>query len=188
MKKKILVFAGPSGVGKSTLSNYLFDNYDNFQFSISATTRLPRDGESHAEHYYFLSLESFEEKIRNNEFVEWEEVYKGRYYGTLKSEIEKISEKGNVAVFDIDVLGALNIKKMFADEAYIVFVKPESIEALKKRLLGRGTESAQELDLRMNRFEKELSLQDKFDDIITNRHGELDESFAHVKNIVEKEF
>lgn len=186
--KKIIVFAGPSGVGKSTLAKVLLDEFEDFQFSVSATTRLPRGQEKDAIDYYFLSKEDFQEKIQNDEFIEWEEVYPGRYYGTLKQEVERISDQGNIAIFDIDVLGALNIKKIYGDDAYVVFVKPESTGALIQRLRDRATEDEEQIQIRKNRFETELSFQDKFDYVLVNKTGEIDFAKDQVRLIVEKHF
>lgn len=188
MKRKILVLAGPSGVGKSTLSRYLLEKYSCFEFSVSATSRLSREGELHGREYYFLSVEEFKESIKEEKFLEWEEVYEGRFYGTLKSEIERINNLGNIAIFDIDVLGALNIKKLFGDEACIAFIKPENPEILEARLRSRGTDDDAEIQMRMKRFEKELLCQADFDLCIINATGKLDESYKQVDALVEKYF
>ncbi len=187
-QKKIIVFAGPSGVGKSTLSKVLLGEYDFFEFSISATTRDAREGEEDGTHYYFLSESEFKKRIQDNGFVEWEEVYEGRYYGTLASEIDRISEVGNVAIFDIDVLGAVNIKKQFGDQAVVVFVKPETTQALVDRLRSRGTETDDQIQMRADRFEKELSYQDSFDEVIVNKTGELEDSKKSLREIIKKHF
>lgn len=186
--KDIIVFAGPSGVGKSTLTNILLDRYDNFEFSISATTRNIRDGEIHAKDYYFLSEDEFKKKINKNDFIEWEEVYPGRYYGTLKSEIDRIIDSGNKAVFDIDVLGAINIKKIFGNQAHILFIKPETVEALEKRLRNRGSESEHDLKMRIKRFEKELAYEGYFDDVVINTSGDLESTKQSVISIIENNF
>lgn len=186
--KKIIVFAGPSGVGKSTLAKVLLEEFNDFQFSISATTRPAREGEKDGVDYHFLDEEAFQEKIQANEFIEWEEVYPGRYYGTLKYEINRIAAEENIAIFDIDVLGALNIKKIYGDEAYVVFVKPESTDALIKRLRARATEDEEQIQIRKDRFETELSFQDKFDYVLVNKTGEIDFAKDQVRLIVKKHF
>lgn len=186
IKKKIIVFSGPSGAGKSTLANILLHYSDIFEFSISATTRQIRLGEKHGKNYYFLTEDDFKKRIENEEFVEWEEVYPGIFYGTLHSEVNRIVGAGRIAVFDIDVLGALNIKKQFGDEALIFFVKPESTEALKKRLRDRGTENEEQIQTRIDRFEKELSYEDKFDVTLVNKTGELDLVRKELISIIEK--
>ncbi|MCI5051274.1 MAG: guanylate kinase [Candidatus Pacebacteria bacterium] len=186
--KKIIVFAGPSGVGKSTLAHMLLEEYDFFNFSISATTREPRVGETDEVDYHFLSKEDFHQKISNDEFIEWEEVYEGRFYGTLRNEVEKITDKNNIAIFDIDVVGALNIKKQYGDEAYVVFIKPESVEALLTRLRNRGTETEEQIQMRKDRFVKELSYENKFDYILTNKTGEIEAAQEQIRAIIEKHF
>lgn len=172
--KNIIVLAGPSGVGKSTLTHILLDYSDSFEFSISATTRPIRLGEKNGSDYYFFSEEEFKQRIENGDFLEWEEVYPGRYYGTLKTEVNRITGLGKIAVFDIDVLGAVNIKKQFPETSCTVFVKPESTEALKQRLASRGTENAEQIQTRIDRFEKELSYEDKFDMTLINRTGDIE--------------
>ncbi|MFT6361554.1 MAG: guanylate kinase [Candidatus Paceibacteria bacterium] len=172
-KKKIIVFAGPSGVGKSTLANILLHNSDTCEFSISATTRSIRLGEKHGENYYYFSEEEFKQRIETEDFLEWEEVYPNTFYGTLRSEVARINGLGRVAVFDVDVLGAVNIKKQFGDKAHLVFIKPESTEALKERLRERGTESDEQTEIRISRFEKELAYEDQFDQVIMNTTGDI---------------
>jgi guanylate kinase len=187
-KKKIIVFAGPSGVGKSTLCNMLLNEFDDFEFSVSATTRSIRLGEHNGKSYHFLSEKEFQQGIEHDDFVEWEEVYSGRYYGTLRSEVSRIIASGKKTVFDIDVLGALTIKKQFKDECHIVFVRPESKEALVERLKTRGTENEEEIRTRIERFEKELSYQDKFDEILVNKTGDIKQAREQVIAIAKKHF
>jgi guanylate kinase len=134
MEGKLIIVSAPSGSGKSTLVSHLMSIMDELVFSISATSRDPRGEEKHGIEYYFLSKKEFEEKIANNDFVEWEEVYAGRYYGTLKSEVNRIRESGKSVIFDVDVVGGVNIKKLYSNEALSIFIKPPSIEELEKRL------------------------------------------------------
>lgn len=186
--KKIIVFAGPSGVGKSTLSRILVDEFSQFEFSISATTRNPRGKEKDGVDYYFLSEEKFRKGIINQDFIEYEEVYPGRYYGTLQSEVKRITDLGKKAIFDIDVLGALNIKKQFKEQVCIILVKPESIGALVERLRARGTDSEQEIIIRKNRFEKELSFEKYFDEVIVNTTGDIKSAKKQLLTVIKKHF
>jgi guanylate kinase len=168
-KGKLVIFSAPSGSGKSTIVNELLkeDSYK-LQFSISATTRAPRGEEKHGEEYYFLSVDEFKQKIERDEFLEWEEVYAGCFYGTLKSEIERITSQGNNIVFDIDVVGGVNIKKMFGDNALALFIQPPSIKELKNRLINRGTDSAETIQKRLDKAEFEMTFASKFDTTIVN--------------------
>lgn len=186
--KKIIVFAGPSGVGKSTLSNILINEFPQFEFSVSATTREPRGQEKDGKDYYFFSEDEFKKHIARSNFVEYEEVYPGRYYGTLQSEVKRITNLGKKAIFDIDVLGALNIKKQFKEQVCIILVKPESMEALVERLRARATDSEDEIIIRKNRFEKELSFEKDFDEIITNTTGDIDSAKKQLVDIIKKHF
>jgi guanylate kinase len=186
-KKKIIVLAGPSGVGKSTLTNILLHHSDRFEFSISATTRKIRIGEKNGENYYFFSDEEFKRRIANDEFVEYEEVYPGRFYGTLRSEVTRIVSSDKIAVFDIDVLGAVNIKKQFGDDAYVVFIKPESTEALRERLVARGSENSSEIETRVARFEQELSYEHKFDAVLVNRTGDINSAKNEIIAIAQEQ-
>lgn len=167
-KGKLLIFSAPSGAGKTTLVKYLMGVIPTLEFSISACSRNPRKGETDAKDYYFLSTDEFKSKIRDNEFVEWEEVYKDMYYGTLHSEVDRIRNNGNHVVFDLDVKGGVNIKEQFGNEALAVFVKPPSIEVLKQRLLSRNTETEESIKIRLERAEFELGFENKFDVIIIN--------------------
>ncbi len=165
---KLIIFSAPSGSGKSTIINAVLQKEFNLEFSISATSRAPRGDEKHGKEYYFLSTDEFKEKIRNDELVEWEEVYSGTFYGTLKSEISRITAKGNNIIFDLDVVGGLNIKKMYGEQALSLFIQPPSIEVLKKRLASRGTDSSEKIKERLAKAEEELSYADKFDVVIVN--------------------
>jgi len=182
-KGKLIIFSAPSGSGKSTIVNELLkDDSYKLEFSISATSRAPRGEEQNGKEYYFLDVNDFHNKIQNNEFLEWEEVYKGCFYGTLNSEIERITSKGHNIIFDIDVVGGLNIKKLFQDDAIAIFIKPPSIEELQNRLIGRGTDSAETIQKRINKAEFEMTFADKFDTIIVN--DQLKEAIQNTKKIL----
>ena len=168
MKGKLLIFSAPSGAGKTTIVKHLLQKDFDLNFSVSATSREPRTGETYGKDYFFLSEKDFREKIENEEFLEWEEVYKGIFYGTLKSEVERIRNSGRNVIFDVDVIGGLNIKKHYGDEALAVFVQPPSVEELKKRLRNRSTESEEKINMRIAKAEKELSYASGFDVIIIN--------------------
>lgn len=168
MSRKAILFSAPSGSGKTTIIKQLMQYFDCFEFSISATSRQPRSGESDGVDYYFLTPETFEARVQNDEFLEWEEVYANTRYGTLKSEIDRICGKGKVMVFDVDVNGGLNIKRFFGDDALAIFVMPPSIEVLEQRLRGRGTESEESIQKRLGRSAKELGEAPKFDVTIVN--------------------
>ncbi len=166
-KKRLLAFSSPSGGGKSTISRHLLKVIPNLRFSISATTRQKRPNETWGVDYFFISHEDFEEKIKNNEFIEYEEIF-GNYYGTLKSEIKKAIESGENLVFDIDVKGALSIKKAFPEHSVLIFISPPDGETLRRRLESRGTESEEELTRRLARAEEEMEFKDQFDYVINN--------------------
>ena len=173
-KGKLLIFSAPSGSGKSTIINWLMQEHPelNMHFSISCTSRPPRGQEQNGVEYFFLTPEEFREKIQRDEFVEYEEVYTDRYYGTLKSQVEKQLEAGENVVFDVDVHGAVNIKKAYGEQALSLFIQPPSVEELRRRLTGRGTEKEEEIEKRIARAEYELSFADRFDTVIIN--DELD--------------
>jgi guanylate kinase len=182
MKGKLLIFSAPSGAGKTTIVKHLLQKDFDLNFSVSATSREPRTGETHGKDYFFLSEKEFREKIENDEFLEWEEVYKGIFYGTLKSEVERIRNSGKNVIFDVDVIGGLNIKKHYGDEALAVFVQPPSVEELKNRLRNRSTESEEKINMRIAKAEKELSYAGRFDVIIINDN--LDSALKIVENKV----
>ncbi len=166
---KLIIISAPSGAGKTTIVRELMkDTNLNLMFSVSATSRPPREHEQNGKDYYFLSADEFRQKIKNNEFVEWEEVYKNQYYGTLKEEITRILKMNKNIIFDVDVKGGLNIKKVYPEIALSIFIKPPSVEELKKRLQNRGTETKQSIKKRIAKAEYELSFADKFDKIIIN--------------------
>lgn len=170
---KLLIFSAPSGAGKSTIVNYLLEQNLNLSFSISATSRPPRGTEQNGVEYYFLSPDEFREKIKNNEFLEYEEVYTDRYYGTLKSEIQRITDNGGNVIFDVDVVGGCRIKEYYGDKALSVFVEPPSIEALRERLEKRGTDSAEVINDRIAKAEYEITFAPRFDVIIHNENLEV---------------
>lgn len=166
---KIIIISAPSGSGKSTLINSLMQDENlKLEFSISATTRQPRGQEQNGKEYYFLTEQDFRQKISEKAFVEYEEVYQGRFYGTLKSEIDRIFKNGNNVIFDVDVEGGINLKKKFAQNAISIFIQPPSLEELKRRLKNRGTDSEQEIEKRIAKAEQEISRANFFDVIITN--------------------
>ncbi len=169
MSGKLLIFSAPSGAGKTTIVKHLLSKYgDKLAFSISATTRELRGDEVDGKDYYFISKEDFLHKVAKQEFIEFEEVYSGTFYGTLRSEVERIWKLGKHVIFDIDVIGGLRLKSKFPDEALAIFVNPPSLEILKSRLSGRGTDSNEKLQERFAKAELELSYADKFDVILNN--------------------
>ena len=165
---KLVLFCGPSGSGKTTIVHHLMQQFPMMRFSVSATTREKRPNEEHGKDYYFLSVDEFKEKINNNEFLEWEEVYKDRFYGTLKKEVERILEDGYVAIFDVDVEGGLHIRKQFGRQLLDVFVMPPSVDDLHKRLVARATESEDSLFKRLDKAEKEMNYAFRFNHVIVN--------------------
>lgn len=166
---KALIFSAPSGSGKTTLVKYLLQNNADLGFSISASTRDKRGRtEQDGKDYYFLSPEEFKKKIDNDEFIEWEEVYEGNFYGTLKSEIERLWKEGKNVIFDVDVKGGLSLKKYFGDKALAIFVKVPSLDVLKERLKDRGTESEESLSRRLFKAKFEMSFENKFDVVLIN--------------------
>ncbi|MDD7342191.1 MAG: guanylate kinase [Bacteroidales bacterium] len=168
-KGKLIIISAPSGTGKSTIIGELTkDDSLKLEFSISATTRQPRRGEQDGVNYYFMTVEQFKEAIANDEFAEYEEVYPGRYYGTLKREIERINGDGRNVILDIDVKGGVNVKRMYGDEALSIFIAPPSIATLQARLEGRATDSAEEIAKRVAKAEFELTFADKFDHRVVN--------------------
>ena len=168
MKGKLIIFSAPSGSGKSTIINYLMTQNLNLAFSISATSRPPRGTEQHGVEYYFLSAEEFKQRIANDEFLEYEEVYADRFYGTLKAPIEKQLAEGYNVVFDVEVVGGCNIKKYYGDRALSVFIQPPSIEELRKRLVGRATDAPEVIESRIAKAEFELGFAEKFDVVVIN--------------------
>lgn len=191
MKKgKLIVFSAPSGSGKTTIVRYLLGKEDlNLEFSISAATREARGEEVNGKDYYFMSLKDFKTHIKNEDFVEWEEVYRDNFYGTLKSEVERIWAKGKNVIFDIDVAGGLRIKHKFPEETLAVFVKPPSVDELKRRLKERSTESEEKINMRIAKAHVELATAPQFDVVIKNYDLDiaLEEAYQLVKDFVSKE-
>jgi len=185
MSGKLIILSAPSGAGKTTIVKHLIQQDMNLEFSISACNREKRKREIHGKDYYFLTVNEFKAKISDNEFIEWEEVYKNQYYGTLKSEVDRIWENGNTVIFDVDVMGGINIKKQFKNKALAIFVMPPSLKELKKRLKNRSSEPEDVIKKRIEKAEKELTYFNRFDKIILNKN--LKDTFEEVEKIV-KEF
>ncbi|MFM2369145.1 MAG: Guanylate kinase [Bacteroidota bacterium] len=186
---KLIVFSAPSGSGKTTIVRHLLSKEDlNLEFSISAASRAPRGEETNGKDYYFMSTEEFKKHIKNEDFLEWEEVYRDNFYGTLKSEVERIWAKGKNVIFDIDVSGGLRIKHKFPEETLAVFVKPPSVDELKRRLKERSTESEDKINMRIAKASVELATAPQFDIIIKNYDLDiaLEEAYQLVKNYVNK--
>lgn len=168
MAGKLIIFSAPSGSGKSTIINYLLTQGLNLAFSISATSRAPRGTERDGVEYFFLSPEEFKQRIANDEFLEYEEVYENRFYGTVKAQVEKQLAKGQNVVFDVDVVGGCNIKKFYGERALSVFIQPPSVEELRRRLVGRGTDTPEVIEDRVAKAEFELGFASRFDVVIVN--------------------
>lgn len=165
---KIVIFSAPSGSGKTTIVRELLKRFDDMEFSVSATSRQPRGVEQNGVDYYFLTQDEFRKAVDEDRFVEWEEVYKGTCYGTLRSEIERIWAKGNIILFDVDVMGGMNLKRIFGDKACSIFIMPPSVEELRRRLEGRGTDSAEMVDKRVAKAEFEMTKAPHFDHVVIN--------------------
>ncbi len=179
---KLIIFSAPSGSGKTTIVRRLLEVFPRFEFSISATSRAPRGKEQNGVDYFFLTQEEFRRKVAEEAFVEWEEVYNGTCYGTLKSEMQRIWHKGNVIVFDVDVMGGINLKRIFGDSACSIFIMPPSIEELQKRLEGRATDSAETIAKRVAKADFEISKATEFDHIVIN--DRLDEAVEMTRQII----
>ncbi len=186
---KLIVFSAPSGSGKTTIVRHLLQQPElNLAFSISATSRYKREGETNGKDYYFLSADDFKSRIKNNQFLEYEEVYKDNFYGTLRSEVERIWAMGKHVIFDVDVFGGIRIKKQFPKQTLAVFVQPPSIEELEKRLRNRKTETEEKIATRIAKASKELNMADEFDTIIENVNLEdaKNEAFKQVYDFIKK--
>lgn len=180
--EKVIIFSAPSGAGKSTIVNYLLEKNLGLEFSVSATCRAPRGKEEHGREYYFFTVEEFRKRIEGGEFLEYEEVYPGCYYGTLQSEVERIWAEGHTVLFDVDVVGGVNIKKKFGSKALSIFVQPPSVETLRQRLIGRGTDSPDKIEQRVAKAEYEMGFAPQFDTIIVN--DDLETALAEAERIV----
>ena len=169
MSGKVIIFSAPSGAGKSTIVNHILGKYPELEFSISATSRAPRGDEQDGREYYFFTADRFREMIAQGKFIEHEEVYPGSFYGTLKSEVERIWAKGHVIVFDIDVKGGVNIKRIFGDKAFSIFIQAPSVEILRERLISRGTDSAEAIGKRVAKASSEMEFaKGRFDYVLVN--------------------
>lgn len=180
--QKILIITAPSGAGKTSITRFLLERFPGLAFSVSAATREKRSYEREGTDYYFLSPEAFQEKIRNDEFIEWEMVYEGKYYGTLKSELVRIWNMNKVPVLDIDVKGAIHVQQQFPQSSFSVFIEPPSVEVLRERLLGRGTESAASLQDRLSKASYEISFKHHFNKVIIN--DDLAKACSEAEDIV----
>lgn len=181
---KLIIFSAPSGSGKTTIVKELLKIFPQFEFSISATSRAPRGQEQNGVDYFFLTQEEFRAKVKADEFVEWEEVYNGTCYGTLKSEMERIWSKGNVIIFDVDVMGGISLKRIFGEAACSIFIMPPSIEELRRRLEGRGTDSQETIEKRVAKADFEISKAEAFDHIIIN--DVLEEAVSTAQRTIEE--
>ena len=180
---KLIIITAPSGAGKTSITKYLLNKYPQLAFSVSATTRTQRKHEENGVDYYFISADDFKQKIQHNEFVEWEMVYQGKYYGTLKTELHRIWNNNQIPVLDIDVKGAIHVQQKLVFNCLSVFIEPPSIEILKKRLESRGTETAETLQDRINKASYEISFKDNFDNVIVN--DDLDKACRETQVIVQ---
>jgi guanylate kinase len=182
MDGKLVIISAPSGAGKTTIVKHLLDSGLNLAFSVSATTRPRRVNETDGEDYFFLTLPEFKKKISNNDFVEWEEVYNGQLYGTLKSELERIRAKGCFVIFDVDAKGGINLKKKFGTDSIALFIMPPSLEELENRLVKRATDSAEKIRIRVDKARDEIKLANQFDTVIIN--NQLDKAKEEAAKIV----
>jgi guanylate kinase len=181
---KVIIFSAPSGSGKTTIVKHLLSKFPQLKFSVSSTSRKKRDDEIEGKDYYFITYDEFRRQIGDGKFIEYEEVYEGRLYGTLKSEAERIWNEGKIIVFDVDVKGGLRIKETYGNQALSVFIMPSSLEELRRRLITRATESVEDIEKRVSRADEELSYSVSFDEIILNDN--LHEALKHAEKIVDE--
>lgn len=181
-RSRVLIISAPSGAGKSTLVNHLLTSGFPLAFSVSATSRKPRGNEVNGREYYFITSAEFRKKIEAGEFIEWEEVYEDHYYGTLKSEVERITKLGKIPLFDVDVKGGISLKKIFEKDALAIFIMPPSVEELKARLIKRGTDSVDKINMRVEKASSEIRLADRFDKVIVN--DDLDRACSEIETFV----
>lgn len=180
--RKVLIISAPSGAGKSTLVSHLLKSGFPLLFSVSATSRKPRGNEVDGREYYFITAGEFRKRIRKGEFIEWQEVYRDHYYGTLRKEIERIRDEGKIPLFDVDVQGGINLKKIFGDDALSVFIMPPSVEELRKRLVRRGTDTPEQIAMRVEKAASELLLAENFDTVVIN--DSLEKACVSIVNVV----
>jgi len=180
---KCIIFSAPSGAGKTTIVRYLLRNIPDLEFSISAASRQPRGREIDGLDYHFFTIDEFKNKIKNNDFIEWEEVYDDNFYGTLKSEVEKAWRNGKTVVFDVDAIGGLNLKKIFGENSLSIFIKPPSLFVLEQRLKNRRTETPDQIKMRLDKAYEELSHADKFDYVLLNDN--LEKACTEIKTQIE---
>lgn len=183
MSNKVIIFSAPSGSGKSTIVSHILKLHPEMEFSVSATSRAPRGQERNGIEYHFFTADDFRKMIAEDKFVEYEEVYAGSFYGTLKSEVQRIWDKGHVIIFDVDVKGGVNLKKYFGDKALSVFIQAPSVEELRKRLVARGTDSAEAIAKRVAKASEEMTYADKFDYILVN--DDLQKAYAEAEKVVD---
>ncbi|MCJ7821001.1 MAG: guanylate kinase [Bacteroidales bacterium] len=181
-ENRLLIISAPSGAGKSTLVNHLLSSGLPLSFSVSVTSRKPRRSEKEGREYYFITAGEFRKKINAGDLVEWEEVYKAHFYGTLRSEIERIHSSGKVVLFDVDVRGGINLKKIFGHEALSIFIMPPSVEELEKRLVTRGTDGPEKIKMRIEKASSEIKLADMFDNVIIN--DDLEKACSDILKVV----
>lgn len=183
MSNKTVIFSAPSGSGKSTIVHHILALHPEMEFSVSAASRSPRGEEKDGIDYYFITPEEFKKKIANDEFVEYEQVYEGRYYGTLKKEVQRIWDKGNVIIFDVDVQGGINLKKYFGDKAISIFIQAPSVEELRRRLVKRGTDSEADIEARVSKAAEEMTYADRFDYILINDN--LEKAYKDIDKVID---
>lgn len=181
---KVIIFSAPSGSGKSTIVSHLLQKYPFIELSVSATSRSPRGSEVNGKEYWFITPQEFEKRIAEDKFVEWEQVYKGTYYGTLKEEVERIWAKGHVIAFDVDVKGGVNIKRIFGKDALSIFIKAPSVDELRRRLVSRATDSASAIEERLAKASQEMEYESSFDTVIVNDN--LEQAFARADALIEE--